>query len=127
MKTGYFYHLKEYESAGYVPVSIARYSPPFYHGLEYKKLAPSYDCLNDYKYGEHKGNTDVYLGRYMSELAELDAKEVVKELEELTKVKEDKIILLCFEKPREFCHRHFAAAWLHNCAAIDCEEYDYDA
>ena len=127
MKTGYFAKLKEYVEAGYTPVSIARYSPPFYHGLEYKKLAPPPDLLNDYKYGEHKGDTDVFLGRYMSEIAELDAKEVVKELEELTNVKEDKIILLCFEKPRDFCHRHFAAAWLQNCAAIECLEYDYDA
>lgn len=123
MKTGYFYHLKEYESAGYVPVSIARYSPPFYHGLEYKKLAPSYDCLNDYKYGEHKGNADVYIGRYMSELAKLDAKEVVKELEELTGVKEDKIILLCFEKPSDFCHRKLVAAMLKVYGGIECEEF----
>lgn len=126
MKTGYFAKLKEYVEAGYTPVSIARYAPPFYHGLEYKKLAPPPDILNDYKYGEHKGDTDVFLGRYMSEIAELDAKKVVKELEELTNVKEDKIILLCFEKPRDFCHRHFAAAWLQNCAAIECLEYDYD-
>lgn len=124
MKTGYFAKLKEYVEAGYTPVSIARYAPPFYHGIEYKILAPSYDCLNDYKYGEHKGNTDKFLGRYMSELAKLNAKEVVKVLEELTNVKEDKIILLCFEKPEDFCHRHLAAAWLHNCAAIDCEEYE---
>lgn len=126
MKTGNFAKLKEYIEAGYTPVSIARYAPPFYHGIEYKILAPSYDCLNDYKYGEHKGNTDIFLGRYMSELAKLDAKEVVKVLEELTNVKEDKIILLCFEKPEDFCHRHLAAAWLHNCAAIDCKEYEND-
>lgn len=122
MKTGYFYHLKEYESAGYVPVSIARYSPPFYHGLEYKKLAPPYDLLNDYKYGPHKGDVNHFQIEYLGILAGFDAKQIIKDLEELTGVKEDKIILLCFEKPADFCHRKLVAAMLKVYGGIECEE-----
>lgn len=126
MKTGYFAKLKEYVEAGYTPVSIARYAPPFYHGLEYKKLAPPHDLLNDYKHGPHKGDANHFQIEYLGILAELDAKQIIKELEELTGVKEDKIILLCFEKPADFCHRKIAAAMLKVYGDIECEEYEND-
>jgi uncharacterized protein YeaO (DUF488 family) len=124
MKTGYFARMKEYEAAGYTPVSIARYAPPFYHGHEYKKLAPSYDCLNDYKYGPNKGNKDRFMIRYFNELPNLTQQQIIKELEQLTGVKEDKIVLLCFEKPGDFCHRHLVADYLMDCTDYEVKEFE---
>ena len=36
---------------------------------------------------------------------------VVKELECLAE--SDNIILVCYEKPRDFCHRHLVSDWLN--------------
>ena len=126
MKTGYFAKLKEYEEAGYTPVSISRFKPPFFKGLEYKKVAPSADLLHAYKYGKYKNDFAGYITKYMDGIAQMKATEVVKELEELTKVKEDRIILLCYEKPDNYCHRHYLASWLRTFGDIECKEYDYD-
>ena len=35
----------------------------------------------------------------------------IRELEALTKVPHSKIVLLCYEKPGDFCHRHLVADW----------------
>lgn len=34
----------------------------------------------------------------------------------------DKIVLLCYEKPNDFCHRHLVSNWLHD--VIDIKEYN---
>jgi len=59
MYTGYFAKLKTYEKAGLVPVSIALKTPEWYTGLEYKRLAPTWSILSSWKYGEHKGDTNI--------------------------------------------------------------------
>jgi hypothetical protein len=32
-------------------------------------------------------------------------------------------VLLCYERPDEFCHRHIVAAWLEKELGIEVEEY----
>ena len=35
------------------------------------------------------------------------------------------LVLLCYEKPEDFCHRHLFARWImHNGADIKIEEFD---
>lgn len=42
----------------------------------------------------------------------------------LAKVSDDKdVVLLCFEKPGDFCHRELVAAWLNHEAGLDVCEY----
>lgn len=41
MYTGYFAQIRKYRETGLVPISIARFSPKWYNGFEYKKLAPT--------------------------------------------------------------------------------------
>lgn len=113
MYTGYFAKLKTYEKAGLVPVSIALKSPDWYKGLEYKDLAPNWDILNNWKNGEHKGDVEYYKEQFQKQiLAKRCISTVVCNLLELTKVSPDKIILLCYEKPEDFCHRHLVADWI---------------
>lgn len=33
------------------------------------------------------------------------------------------VVLLCYEKPKEFCHRHILAKYLNECYNLDIQEY----
>ena len=119
MKTGYYAKLKTYLDNGLVPVSIAGKCPAWYHGLEYKKLAPKWSFFNEWKNGSHKGDNLYYIEHFNTEvLSNLYREQVIKELETLAGTSQDRIILLCYEKPGDFCHRHLVAKWIGN-----CEEY----
>lgn len=111
MYIGYFAKLKKYQEAGLVPVSIALKSPDWYHGLEYKRLAPNWDILSAWKSGEHKGDIDYYTKHFEELLDTLRPEDVIIELKQFGLLQN--IILLCYEKPEDFCHRHLVANWLN--------------
>jgi hypothetical protein len=95
-------------------VSIALKSPDWYKGREYKRLAPPYWLLEDY----HK-NKDIesYSFYYYSDvLSRLNPCEIVNELG-------DDVILLCWESPSDFCHRHLVSEWLNKELDLGIEEY----
>ena len=84
-----------------------------YFGPAYKKLAPKWEFFNEWKNGSHKGDNDYYIQHFKDEvLAPLKPEDVIRELSELAGVEPHKIILLCYEKPGDFCHRHLVADWL---------------
>lgn len=113
MFTGYYAKMKKYTDAGLIPVSIAGWAPDWYNGLQYKKLAPKWQFFNEWKNGSHKGDNDYYIREFNAQvLNKLDAFAVISELEKMTGVDDSKIILLCYEKPKDFCHRHLVANWL---------------
>lgn len=118
MYTGYFAKLKTYTDAGLTPVAISRMQPTFYKGLSYTKLAPTWSILSAFKHpevvGEEYASKETYIKRFNEEILKpLDAWQVVSELEKMTGVDDSKIILLCYEKPTDFCHRHLVASWLN--------------
>ena len=124
MFTGYFAKLKEYEESGLVPVSIAAKTPDWYKGLEYKKLAPKWEFFNEWKNGSHKGDDGYYIQCYTEEvLSQLAGADVIRELKELAGVDTDRIILLCYEKPADFCHRHIVADWLNVYRDLERDPY----
>ena len=83
-------------------VSIAGKSPSYYNGPEYKKLAPKFWFFEKYK---RDGDKEFYTRQYYEEvLDKLDPEEVYNDLGKDT-------VLLCWEKPGEFCHRHIVANW----------------
>ena len=85
-------------------VSIAGKAPSWYKGREYKKLAPKYWFFKKYK---EDGDEKFYTEQYQKEvLDKLDAQIVFNELGE-------DAILLCWESPEKFCHRHLVADWLN--------------
>lgn len=125
MYTGYFAKLKSYEEFGLVSVSIALKAPDWYHGAQYKKLAPKWSFFSEWKNGSHKGDNDYYMQHFKTEVLDnLDPEQVVKELEGFTGVSRDRIILICYEKPGDFCHRHLVSMWL-TVNHINCFEPSY--
>ena len=108
MFTGYFAKLKEYKQAGLIPISISEKAPDWYDSLEYKKLAPKWAFFQEWKYGSHKGDNE-----YQQVLKPLTVENVLEDLANLAGGELDKVILLCYEKPADFCHRHLVADWIN--------------
>ncbi len=125
MYTGYFAKLRTYEKAGLIPIAICGGIPNWYKGLWYKKLAPKWSFFNEWKNGtEHKGDNNYYVQHFYNEvLDKLSILQVIEDLQRIANTKDThKIILLCYEKPEDFCHRHLVADWF-TLNGIQCIEY----
>lgn len=122
MFTSYFAKVPQID----YPLSIARINPEWYDKPSYTKLAPSKELLFDFKYGAHKGDTELYTAEFMKYLDTLDFKEVMSELSAVYGPDAiDRLTLLCYEKPSDFCHRHLVANWLRQHGA-DISERKFD-
>lgn len=120
--TSYFAKLKKLP-ADLIPISISIYPPKGWSGLQYKKLAPSASILSDWK---RDGDCKRYIDRYMNEiLSKLDPIRVASDLQSLAGEGKD-IVLVCYEKSEDFCHRHLVAEWLGQ-HGIRCEEYQIES
>ena len=107
--TSYFGNMRNIP-AGIVPIAICAKAPAAYTGRQYKTLAPKYDCLMQYKQNH---NEEEYVQKYNSQvLSRLSPAEVVRQLELLSGGKD--VVMLCYEKRGDFCHRHLVAQWLNN-------------
>lgn len=110
--TGYFAKILEYEKENCFCISIAGKCPEWYSGVEYKKLAPKYSFFQKWKNG-YINNEEYIKCFYENVLDNLNAKKVWEEIKHLTG-NSKRVILLCYEKPTDFCHRHIVANWLHD-------------
>jgi uncharacterized protein (DUF488 family) len=101
MKTACFFM---YPWQGPGRISIARYPPRGWIGDAYPSLAPG-------PWFKSVGQQE-YIRLYSEQLSKLDPRRVVKDLEDLAAPAEP--VLLCWERPHHFCHRHLVAKWLKN-------------
>lgn len=96
-------------------VSIAGRAPEDFTERCYKKLAPKKWFFEKYK---KDGDEEFYKIQYQKEVLDvLDPKTVYEELGEDS-------VLLCWEEPGVFCHRHIVAEWLMK--HIDVKIYEID-
>lgn len=115
--TSYFSKLDVLLRNGITPVAISLSIPQGINVLRYKKLAPTWDILRQYK---TLHDWDLYTRQFTEEvLSLLTPMCVVSDLRALTGDAEN-IAMLCWEKGR--CHRHLVASWL-NAAGIECVEW----
>jgi hypothetical protein len=69
---------------------------------------------------------DTFAELYMAQLAQLDARQVLRDLARLAGGKVP--ALLCFERPgRGWCHRGLVAAWLGDALGLRVCEYGHEA
>jgi hypothetical protein len=109
MNTSYF------SKSGHLPtaVCIAGKVPEGFPGRRYKQLAPKYYFFRKYKLD---GDAEFYTQQYQAEVLDrLDPKEVLRDLGE-------DAVLLCYEKPGQFCHRRLVAKWLEEKLGIEVKE-----
>lgn len=112
IRTSYFAQLRKIEAMdGAVPVAVCRYPPDWYKGAVYKKVAPSYVMVAGMKNADTR---EYFSKKYFTEvLGSLEPGKVEKEIKDIVGHSGGTFaVLLCFEKPSDFCHRHLVAAWL---------------
>ena len=112
--TSYFAQMKKLcnEFAKDSFVSIARYSPFWYHGLALEALMPSKELLAGYRAG--KITVEEYTKQFNAQLANLNVHDYGEALQGH--------VLICFERSEEFCHRHLVTKWLND-NGYECEEW----
>lgn len=127
--TSYFAKMKSLP-ANCVTVAICGKSPDWYTGLEYKKLAPKWSFFKVWK---KTYDNDYYIKEFNSlVLNGLNANRCLTDLLNLLDKEQQTayisgdldIVLLCYEKPCDFCHRHLVADWF-NQYGIACKEYEF--
>lgn len=84
------------------PISIARISPKWFVGGEYKLLAPSMTLLMNFKNGLI--DKRIYVERYVNEIVDNGFT-----IDKFRNDIPDKSTLMCWELPLDFCHRHIVA------------------
>lgn len=135
--TTYFAKLKSLPS-NTVPISICGKAPDWYKGLQYKKLAPKYRFFMEWK----KNHDNDYYIRCFTEQV-LDATSINVVLNDIWNLLPAEvqayyqlfncpfwanpdwhILLVCYEKPTDFCHRHLVAEWMKQ-HGIQAKEWTY--
>ena len=99
-------------------VSIAGKTPDWLVCAKYKKLAPHYSWWKEW----HDKNLSEqwYIDKYYETVLNVLNPITVKQ--ELQTIGKD-VILLCFETPEKFCHRHLVAKWLNEKTGLAVQEY----
>jgi hypothetical protein len=109
IKTSYFAKSGKDPNA----VCIAAFAPSWFSGTHYPRLSPPWKIVVKYKQGQI--NEDEYEELYNHlVLSSLNVGRVAREL--------DGAVLLCYEKPDDFCHRHIVARWLSSAIGYEIEE-----
>ena len=106
--TSYFAKINKLP-ADAICISISRHAPKGYNGLVYKELAPSWEILRQYKVNN---NRKEYTDEFLKILKQMDPHSVVHDLYALAGDQDRDIVLVCYEKSTDFCHRHLVAEWL---------------
>ena len=101
-----------------VQIAICLYRPKWYKGFHISALAPSAKLLYDYKCTHDKV---AYTAQFCSYLETLNADGIVELLSYLSRGLD--VVLLCYERPQDFCHRQLVARWLTE-HGYDCSEYE---
>lgn len=121
--TSYFAKLRSMPD-NVIPISICAKVPVWYKGLQYKKLAPKYDFFMRWK---ENHDDEYYIKCFKEQVTDkLNAIQVLRELNELVADLEPKdgscdVVLVCYEKPSDFCHRHLVAQWFNDNGFV-CKE-----
>ena len=115
--TTYFGNIKNLPES-ITPIAICGGLPKSWGGLSYKALAPKYSFWSQWK---ETHDNEYYIEQYQKlVLSKLTQEGVVNDLSEMSGTKD--FALVCYEKPKDFCHRHLVSKWLIE-GGFECTEY----
>lgn len=116
--TSNFAKAKSLDSSKFLVVAISRYVPKGYSGVRELRFAPSRKLLMSYKNGL---STHDYEEIFFSELGNTDS--VYSVFCDLAKLSNGRdIVLCCYEKAGEFCHRRLIADFVFSHWHYDIKE-----
>lgn len=120
--TSYFARVKKLQELGYNNlVCIAGYAPRWFQDCGFIRFFPSLAPMKSWWKEWHDNNlgNDWYEKQYYDTvLSKLNPNQVLEELG-------DNAVMLCYEKPGDFCHRHLVANWLKTNTGVDVEEVNF--
>ena len=118
--TSNFAKAKSLDSSKYLVVAISRYVPKGYSGVRELRFAPSRELLMSYKKGL---SSELYTKAFFNELIdEENVYSVFKDLAVLSHGRD--IVLCCYEKAGDFCHRRLIADFVLTHWNYDIKELD---
>lgn len=117
--TSYFAKVKQLQESGFNNlVCVAGYAPKFFYDTPnarfYPELAPRKIWWREW-HDRNLGNDWYTQQYYETVLAKLNTEKVLADLG-------DNAVMLCYEKPGDFCHHHIIADWLHKNTGIEVKE-----
>jgi len=107
-------------------VGVSGWVPESFNGVRLKELAPKREWWMEWhsKFKDNinsKESIEWYTVKYKETVLDVvDFNEIKGRLEQLG----GDVVLLCFERPGSFCHRHLIAKWLSE-NGLPCSEYDF--
>ena len=118
--TSYFANLKHIPE-NITPISICRFPPKSWYGARSYVLIPTLKALKDY---QNTGDEETFRKRYFEGIDSLDANRLAKVLEQMNPNSDTRdVVLVCYEGPGKFCHRHLVAEWF-NANGVECREWE---
>lgn len=114
--TSYYGNLKALTKHGVLPISVSRITPKWAKGSivgEMHNVAPTYAMLSM--------DEKEYTPKYMAILKKLSAYEIIKFIHGVAKDKD--VALLCYESPKDFCHRHLLGKWIKENTGYEVTEW----
>ena len=117
--TGYYSKVKKYQEAELKLISISVTEPM---GIKVDgkipELAPNRELFSRYK----MGNIDEmeYTSIYMDQLDKIGIRDILLKIHNFG----DDVVLLCWEAPNRFCHRHILADYINGKTKLEIKEYE---
>lgn len=129
--TSYFAKVKQLKEMGFDNlVCVAGYAPKFYYDTDgakfYPDLAPRREWWrtwhDKFKDDPESAESQAWYERQYqgTVLSKLNPREVLEKLG-------DKAVMLCYETPDKFCHRHIIAWWLSENTGVDVHEVKFQS
>lgn len=127
MKTSYFAkfsRLSNEEKEKYYPIAISQYLPKWFDlsvGEHIADVAPLKELVLRLKEGDvtHINFTVEYIS-LLNEFVDIDG--FVRYLQEIENMTNKEVVLLCYEKSDDFCHRHLLRHYLNKRFDLDIKE-----
>ena len=116
--TSYYSNYKKY--SGFYRISISRKTPNDAADISLKFLAPDSSLLCGYKNGNI--GEEEYARRYLSSLEELHDNGTLDKFAHYLINHSMDVVLLCYERPDKFCHRHLLADYLNKQYGLEIKE-----
>lgn len=118
--TSNFAKAKSLDDSKYLVVAISRYVPRGYSGVRELSFAPSRRLLMSYKKGL---SSELYTKAFFNEL--IDEENVYSVFKNLARLSHGRdIVLCCYEKAGDFCHRRLIADFVLSHWNYDIKELD---
>ena len=109
--TSYFGNYRNFP-ANCVAISITRFPPKNWKGLEIQSVAPTADKLMKFKNKEI--DETIFTYQYLMQLnKDKNLHPRVQTVLQYLERQYGTVVLCCYEKTGEFCHRHILADWLN--------------